>query len=104
MIFGPLFAVAVLILVGCIVYCQHVQNKCCWNDDEDKHDSLEEGQTDELLTNNNFLVQPQVPENDNRVIQDPPVMVVATCETGKANKAGCFQVPVRIFIIAIFHS
>lgn len=94
MIIGLLsVAVAFLVAVSCIVYLLHVQNKCFWNDDDDKNDSLdeiqtEEGQSDELLNNNNCLVQ-----DDNRVIQDPPMMVVATCEAGKPNKAGCWQVP-----------
>ena len=97
MIIGLLsVAVAFLVAVSCIVYLLHVQNKCFWNDDDDKNESLdeiqtEEGQSDELLNNNNCLVQ-----DDNRVIQDPPMMVVATCEAGKPNKAGCWQVPVRI--------
>ena len=48
MIIGLLsVAVAFLVAVSCIVYLLHVQNKCFWNDDDDKNDSEIEGAPDD---------------------------------------------------------
>ena len=105
-ILGCLTGFAIIALMASIVYCLHVKNKCFWNKGDPSVSMSEEihievGQSNQPLmskesNNNNGQVQSLDPD-ENREIQDP-LKFVTHCETVKLNKAGCFQVPVSIYL------